>query len=195
MESIGYSWELASIGLIVCIVLLLISKPFVTYKNPQNNNVAKGVGLFFLLYILNSIFSFWEWDTYHSWWGFVEANLLLKFEITAYEPIYNWLATISRGHYFLWRTLIWTPACLLLYFSAKRLNMLNRNLMVAMILFLVFLYSTRNLLGIAMLLLGLVMFMDDNSHSKLFGLLLVAISYFFHKTMYITSSSALLQWL
>lgn len=186
MESIGYSWELASIGLIVCIVLLLISKPFVTYKNPQNNNVAKGVGLFFLLYILNSIFSFWEWDTYHSWWGFVEANLLLKFEITAYEPIYNWLATISRGHYFLWRTLIWTPACLLLYFSAKRLNMLNRNLMVAMILFLVFLYSTRNLLGIAMLLLGLVMFMDDNSHSKLFGLLLVAISYFFHKTMYIT---------
>jgi len=182
----SYSWGLASIGLVVCIIMLFISKPSITYISPQKNNVAKGVGLFFLLYILNSIFSFWEWDTYHSWGDFVLAKQYENFEINNYEPFYNWLASITRFNYFLWRTLIWTPACLFLYWAGKRLNILNRNLLLAMVLFLVFLYSARNLLGLAMLLLGLVMLIDDSSHSKVFGLLLVGASYFFHRTMYIT---------
>lgn len=186
MERIEYSWRLASIGLVVCIIMLFISRPSVTYNSPEKNNVAKGVGLFFLLYILNSIFSFWEWDTYHSWSGFVLAKQFDNFKINYYEPIYNWLASFTHFNYFLWRTLVWTPACLFLYWAGKRLHILNRNLLSALVLFLVFLYSARNLLGLAMILLGLVMFVDDNSHSKVLGLVLVVASYFFHKTMYIT---------
>ena len=37
-----------------------------------------------------------------------------------------------------------------------------------------------------MLLYGLVLFVDDNSHSKFLGLVLIFASYFFHRTMYIT---------
>lgn len=186
MEMFYYSWRLASIGLVVCIIMLFISKPLVTYLSPQKNNVAKGVELFFLLYILNSIFSFWEWDTYHSWTDFVLAKQYTIFEINTYEPFYNWLAGFTNFNYFLWRTLIWTPACLFLYWAGKRLNILNRNFLSAMVLSLVFLYSARNLLGLAMLLMGLVMLIDDYKQSRLLGMLLVVSSYFFHRTMYIT---------
>lgn len=188
MVVVDYSWALASIGLLVCIALLLISKPLVTFKNPQNNNVAKGIGLFFILYIFNSIFSFWEWDTFHTWGDFIAAK---KYgygsdALLYYEPVYVWLGKFANYNYFLWRSLVWAPACLLIYFTGRRLNILNRNLLVSMALFLVFLYSTRNLLGLAMLLFGLVLFVDDNSHSKFWGLVLIVASYFFHRTMFIT---------
>lgn len=192
MELYSYSWRLASIGLVVCIIMLLISHPFVTYNNPQKNNVAKGIWLFFLLYILNSIFSFWEWDTYHSWIEFAEVSKYSVYDFTYYEPVYRWLAKATNCHYFLWRSCIWTPACLFMYFSGKSLNILNRNFLVSMSLFCAFLYSTRNLLGIAMLLFGLTLLLDKNGRYKLWGVALVVASYFFHRTMFITMLFALL---
>ena len=171
--------------------MLFISKPAVTFSSPQKNNVAKGVGLFFLLYILNSIFSFWEWDTYHSWWGFLEAQKA-NYDVWEYEPIYNWLAKITNNNYFLWRTLIWMPACMFVLWVARRLEILNRNFLLSITLFLAFLYCTRNLLGLSMLLFGLALLIDNNSHAKLWGIAFIIASYFFHKTMYIAILFAVL---
>lgn len=195
MERINYSWELASIGLVICVILLLISKPVVTYNNPQNNNVAKGIWLFFVLYILNSIFSLWEWDTYHSWSEFKMGENYSFFSIESYEPIYNWLAGVTHFNYFLWRACIWTPACLFIYWVGKRLDILNRNFLLSIALFLAFHYSTRNLLGISILIFGLVLLIDDNRRVRIWGLGFVIASYFFHKTMYITMLFALLAFL
>lgn len=192
MISFDYSWGLASIGLVVCIIMLIISKPFVTFNWPQKNNVAKGIVFFFMIYTLNSIFSFWEWDTYHSWRDFIEARNYESYNIIIYEPVYNWLALLSGNHYFIWRTLIWVPACFFIYLAGRKLTILNRNFLLAIALFLAFQTCTRNLLGLSMMLLGLVFLFKDNSPSRIFGLALIIASYFFHKTMYITLLFAML---
>ena len=192
MESINYSWDLAVIGLGICMIMLLISKPSITYYNPKNNNIKKGISFFFILYILNSIFAFWEWDTYHSWGDFKYARSFENFEMTSYEPVYNWLASITHYNYFIWRAVIWVPTCLLIFHVGKKLNLLNRNLLVSLVLFCVFTYSARNLLGIVLLLLGAVMIFDSKTSSRIIGILLIVASYYFHKSMFITILFAIL---
>ena len=111
MEYIQYNWLYSLIGIIIYVVMLYISRPGVTFKYPQHNNNSKGIFIFFFLYIFNSVYGLWEWDTYHSWDDFISAGHYYYFEIDGYEAIYNWLASITGNHYFLWRFIIWTPAC------------------------------------------------------------------------------------
>lgn len=187
MEFIQYSWQLLLVSIFIYILSIFFSKPHITYKNPQYNNTSKGVIGFFFLLILNSVFALWEYDTYHSWNGFIVANQYQKYEIWGYEEIYNWLAAVSGNSYFLWRSYIWIPACLFMYYTAKRLDLLNRNFLVAMLLFGSFLSYTRGMLGHAMLVFAMVLFIDKKSNilTKIIGLALVCVSYYFHKSMYV----------
>jgi hypothetical protein len=171
-----------------------VAKPQITYNNPQRNNVKKGTIAFFILLIINSVFAFWADDTYYSWEGFIIANQYQSFEILGYEQYYNWLATVVGNDYFLWRACIWIPAYLFMYWSAKRLDLLNRNFLVAMLLFGSFLSYTRGMLGHTMLLFGAVLFVDKRSNmlTKIIGLTLVCVSYYFHKSMYVNIIFAVL---
>lgn len=189
-----YNLSLCLISLFVFLVSIFVAKPQITYRNPQRNNVRKGITAFFLLLIINSVFAFWSEDTYHSWQGFAEANRYLYFELGDYEEVYNWLAAAVGNNYFLWRACIWIPACLFMYWTAKRLDLLNRNFLVAMLLFGSFLAYTRGMLGHTMLVLGAVLFLDKKSGNlmKILGLALVCVSYFFHKSMYVNIIFAVL---
>jgi hypothetical protein len=189
-----YSWSLLIISIFVYIVSILVAKPQITYNNPQRNNVKKGTIAFFILLMINSVFAFWSADTYHSWEGFIFANQYQSFEILGYEQYYNWVATAVGNDYFLWRACIWIPACLFMYWIAKRLDLLNRNFLVAMLLFGSFLAYTRGMFGHTMLLLGAVLFVDKKSNTltKIIGLAIVCVSYYFHKSMYINIIFAVL---
>lgn len=189
-----YSLSLYLISLFVFLISIFVAKPQITYRNPQRNNVRKGITVFFLLLMINSVFAFWSEDTYHSWQGFAEANQYLYFKLKGYEEVYNWLATAVGNNYFLWRACIWIPACLFMYWTAKRLDLLNRNFLVAMLLFGSFLAYTRGMLGHTMLVLGAVLFLDKKSGNlmKILGLALVCASYFFHKSMYVNIIFAVL---
>ncbi len=189
-----YSLSLYLISLFVFLISIFVAKPQITYRNPQRNNVRKGITAFFLLLIINSVFAFWSEDTYHSWLEFAEANRYLYFELGGYEEVYNWLATTVGNNYFLWRACIWMPACLFMYWTAKRLDLLNRNFLVAMLLFGSFLAYTRGMLGHTMFVLGAVLFLDKKSGNlmKILGVALVCVSYFFHKSMYVNIIFAVL---
>lgn len=196
MFYINYSWRLALISIFTFLIMLLIAQPWRTYFNPQSNNVRKGIIVFFLLYVSTCIFAFWSADTYHSWDGFymAETYYYKNYNILGYEGVYNWLTNVSGNNYFLWRTYIWLPACLFLFFTAIRLELLHRNMLLAMILFGAMLSYTRGMLGHAMLLFGTVLLVDRESNvaTKVIGLVLFCVSYFFHKSMYINIAFALL---
>lgn len=189
-----YSWSLLLISIFVYTISIFVAKPQVTYFSPQRNNIRKGSKLFFCLLIINSVFAFWEYDTYHYWNGFIIANQYKNFSIESYEAIYNWLATISENNFFIWRALIWIPACLFMYYTAKRLDLLNRNFLVAMLLFGSFLSYTRGMLGHAMLVFGSVLLVDKKSttFTQIIGVFIVALSYYFHKSMYVNIIFAIL---
>lgn len=189
-----YSLSLYLISLFVFLISIFVAKPQITYRNPQRNNVRKGITAFFLLLIINSVFAFWEYDTYHSWEEFLFANRYQYFEIWGYEEVYNNIASFVNNNYFLWRACIWVPACLFMYWTAKRLDLLNRNFLVAMLLFGSFLSYTRGMLGHTMLLFGAVLFVDKKSNmfTKIIGLTLFCVSYYFHKSMYVNIIFAVL---
>lgn len=189
-----YSWSLLLISIFVYIVSIFVAKPQITYNNLQRNNVKKGTIAFFLLLIINSVFAFWEFDTYHYWNMFIFANQYQMYEVWEYEEVYNWLAMVVGRDFWLWRACIFIPACLFMYWSAKRLDLLNRNFLVAMLLFGSFLSYTRGMLGHTMLVLGAVLFMDKKSDTftKIIGLVIVCVSYYFHKSMFVNIIFAVL---
>lgn len=194
MFYINYSWQLALISIFTFLIMLLIAQPWRTFFNPRSNNVRKGIIVFFLLYVSTCIFAFWAEDTYHCWDGFLEAGTYKSYEILGYEEVYNWLAGVSGNDYFLWRTYIWLPACLFLFLTAARLELLHRNMLLSMILFGAMLSYTRGMLGHTMLLFGAVLLVDKKSNVaiKVIGLALFCVSYFFHKSMYVNIAFALL---
>lgn len=194
MFYINYSWQLLLISIFTFLIMLLISQPWRTFFNPRSNNVRKGIIVFFLLYVSTCIFAFWAEDTYHSWNAFLEAGMYENYNIFGYEEVYNWLAGVSGNDYFLWRTYIWLPACLFLFLTAARLELLHRNMLLSMILFGAMLSYTRGMLGHSMLLFGAVLLVDKKSNvaTKVIGLALLCVSYFFHKSMYVNIAFALL---
>lgn len=186
MVYISYNWWYALVGIIIYLIMLFIAKPYVTYINPPDNRKSKGYIFFFILFIINSIYGLWAADTYHVWESFKEAEHYARFELVSYEDVYNWLGFITNNNYFLWRTLIWFPACLFMYYTAKQLNLLHRNFLVALALFAGFAAYTRGMLGHTMMLYGVVLCVLYNKfYIRLIGLLLVILSYFFHKSMFI----------
>lgn len=187
-----YSWQLFLINIVVYIISMYVAKPNKTFYNPQQNNLQTGFSFFFILLTINSVFAFWAADTYHVWETFLIAERFSFYRIENYEGIYNWLATVCNNQYFLWRALIWIPACLFIYYTAKVLNLRNRNFLVAILLFGSFLSFTRGMLGHAMMLFGAVLFIDKNHNRQLIGLLIVCASYFFHKSMFINIAFAIL---
>lgn len=194
MDYVQYNWLYSLIGIVIYMIMLWISHPGITYNNPLRNNNRDGFVLFFFLYIFNSVYGLWEWDTYHIWDDFIGSGQYTNFEITGYEAIYNWLASVTGNNYWLWRSIIWIPACLFIYYSAKKLSLLNRNFLVSLAIFGGFLAFTRGMLGHTMLIYGLILLFssDSNKLAQILGILIIIVSYFFHKSMYINIIFAIL---
>ncbi len=192
MYYIQYNWRLALISIMMFVIMFAIAKPFKTYKNPRGNNVKKGVVAFYMIFALNNVFAFWEYDTYHYWDTFLQAGRNGVIEI--FEDFYNWLALKCNNNFFLWRACIWSTASWFMYITAKRLNTLNRNLLVSVLLFGSMLSVSRGMLGHTMLVLATVMIGSTQSTTaeKWIGLMLFICSYFLHKSMYVNIAFAII---
>lgn len=184
----SYSVELAIYSYLFYILMFMIASPYRNYKKHSFEINSKRIILFFICYALLNVFSFWEYDTYHSWEDFEQSNNLY-----GYEDVYQIIAGYVGNSYFLWRSIIWIPACIFLYKSASILNLVNSKLLLSIVLFGGFIGYTRGMLGFTMLVYGTILLVDSNNKaSQIIGLLIAAISYYFHKSMYVAILFAIL---
>lgn len=173
------------INIVLTFQMILICKPNKIYRNPTNNEITKIVFIsIFILNIFHCIFAFWAEDTYHIWWDFLTE----RFSMEHYEGIYNWLANKTELNYFLWRSFIWIPTLYLIYKSSEKLDLINRCFAVSFVLLNIFVISnTRGALGHSMLLYGIILLFYNKKLSLKFimSCMIIYLSYFFHKSMYI----------
>lgn len=180
---IDYSVKLALSSYIFYIIMLVLASPYKNYFSETRGCSSNKIWLFFICYILLNVFSFWEYDTYHTWEHFTYSN---GFELYGYEDIYSKIAGYSNGNYFIWRTIVWLPACLFIYLTAKELDLLNNKILLSIVLFGSFIGYSRGMLGFTMLVYGATLAKEHtNKLSVVIGLVLVAFSYYFHKSMYV----------
>lgn len=187
---LNYQVELCIISFIVFIIMLMISKPWVSFKNPRLQSAKKGVNTFFIVFTLFNIFQFWARDYYSYYLGFEYLSQYTNEFGDGYEEVYNWLAKVLNNNYHLWRTIIWGIASIFTYYTAKILDIRNRNLLVLMILITAINNMgnvTRGVLGHTMLLLGVVLLQSLRSGFllKFIGVCLFCLSYYFHKSIYV----------
>lgn len=181
--TIEYSPKLAVFSYVFYIVMLLIASPMKNYQNNSFRVGTRGIVVFFIMYAILNVFSLWEYDTYHTWNHFVENGFDNLF---GYENVYQRIALITGDHYFIWRCFIWIPACYFIYKSADILGLVNSKLLLSIVLFGSFVGYTRGMIGFTMLVLGSILFVSPNkSINKLIGLIIIVISYYFHKSMFI----------
>lgn len=192
------SLSLVLLYLLVYFILLIIANPYKAYTNvgfltQESTKIRKNS--LFVLYALCLIFAFDSGDFYSYWNGFVLEAQFVNVEIDRYELVYNWFGDVVNGNYILWRSVIWGLAILFIYWTSLVLKLNNRGFLIAIALFGFGLdcYS-RGILGHTMLLFGAVLFVDKRSNmlTKIIGLTLVCVSYYFHKSMYVNIIFAVL---
>lgn len=194
---LNYQVELCFVSFIIFIVMLLISKPWATLANPQKQNTKKGFNVFFIVFTIFNIFQFWARDYYAYYLGFSSLSRYINESNGDYELVYNRLADIVNNNYNIWRTIIWGGASVFTYYTAKKLDIQNKNLLVALTLITALNNidnATRGVLGYTMLLFGVLLFIDKKSNTfiKMIGLAFFCVSYYFHKSMYVNIIFAVL---
>lgn len=197
IEFVQPSFQMLFVSLALFLLMFVMANPYKAFVNPQL--AAKRIptwqfSFFFLIYALYIIFAFNSSDFYSYWNGFIYAGQFKNYETQGYEQIYNWFADVT-GDYIVWRSVIWGLATILLSFTAIKLNLNFRLFLLTMVFFGLGLnVYTRGILGHAMLLFGAVLLVDRKSNvaTKVIGLALFCVSYFFHKSMYVNIAFALL---
>lgn len=195
-DFVQQSFQMLFVSLALFLLMFIMANPYKTFVNPQL--AAKRIptwqfSFFFLIYALYIIFAFNSSDFYSYWNGFIYAEQFKYYETLNYEQIYNWLANVT-GDYILWRSIIWGLGFLLYYFIAKKLDLQTKLLLLTIVFFGFSGRYSRGMLGHAMLLFGAVLLVDRKSNvaTKIIGLALFCVSYFFHKSMYVNIAFALL---
>lgn len=195
-DFVQQSFQMLFVSLALFLLMFIMANPYKTFVNPQL--AARRIptwqfSFFFLIYALYIIFAFNSDDFYSYWNGFIYAGQFKNYETQSYEQIYNWFADVT-GNYIVWRSVIWGLGILLYYFTAKKLDLQTKLLLLAIVFFGFLGRYTRGILGHAMLLFGAVLLVDRKSNvaTKIIGLALFCLSYFFHKSMYVNIAFALL---
>lgn len=191
------SVDLLLIYLAMFLVLLIIAKPLKSLNNIRtiSGNVTNTEKIvFFIFYALCLIFAFDSEDFYSYAQAFYFQRQYVNAEYMGWESIFNWFANIT-DNYVLWRATIWGLAVLITYWTAAILKLNNRGFLLSVALFGFGLdVYTRGIIGHTMLVLGAVLFMDKKSNTltKIIGLAIVCVSYYFHKSMYVNIIFAVL---
>lgn len=191
------SLSLVLLYLLVYFILLIIANPYKAYTNvgfltQESTKIRKNS--LFVLYALCLIFAFDSSDFYSYAQAFYLQSQYVNVEYMGWEAIFNWWANITNN-YVLWRATIWGLAVLITYWTASILKLNNRGFLLSVALFGFGLdVYTRGIIGHTMLVLGAVLFMDKKSNTltKIIGLAIVCVSYYFHKSMYVNIIFAVL---
>ncbi len=140
-----------------------------------------------LLYTL-SIFGFTDLDFY-GYYDIFKQYVLWHREIHM-EPVYFRIADLT-SNYYVWRAIIWGGSTILMLLTIRRLklNVVTTLVFIGLIYALHF-YKLRNALGFSIGFYGLSFLLKPNAKyslpSYLFGTLLIASSFYFHRSMVIT---------
>ncbi len=179
----GYNSIGVIIALLCWLVLLLLANPVKTYNFPKSNNYSNRVGVGFVFFSSVCILGLHRWDSYHMIdWVFSSTEHM--------EPLQEWiLVTLSNGNLFIYRIIIFGGSSFLLFYIAKRLKIYNRNFLLVCTVFLLDSYfcEMRGTFGHMVLTLGFVLLVEKNTSitNKIFGLLLISLSFFLHRSIFI----------
>ena len=156
------------------------------YRHYNENEVYKWL---FLITILYCTFGYADNDFYH--YKALYDYILLTGEGVHMEDFYVWLVLNLPGGYLFWRFAIWGCATLITILTFKRLNLEPKVTSCIFVLFyLVTLSIMRGNLGIAILFFGFSFWLKPiPKHlilSYLLGGFLIAVSIFFHRSMFVS---------
>lgn len=175
-------WQ-AIFCLLYWVVLFFIYVPQI--KAPSN----KGIGyfVFFVLSTIYAVFAFTTGDFFHYQELYDWINVAGR--MVHMEAIYEWFIVNSFNNYYVWRLWVWGMALALLIYICKvlRLNAKFACLIYVLVL-LYYAIELRQALAFALLYLGWSFLLRQNKNKMIdyiVGLLLIACSFFFHKSMYI----------
>lgn len=137
------------------------------------------------LMILYCTFGYADNDFYHYDWLFRKIDLIGLNK--HFEPIYFWIKTHIANDYLMWRFIVWGSASVLILGTIKRLDLDIKvaNCFLAL-MYVITLSVMRGNLGIAIMFFGFSFIVKPTTPkftSYLFGAVLIAVSYFFHRSM------------
>lgn len=182
MENNIYSGQLALINLAIWVILI------VKYKKVFSNNVCVSITRTkytwpILLLALYGVFAYAEADTYHLEEGY--EYMYRTHDIIQVEPFYFWLIQTLPNNYILFRMVVWGSASILIYLSARRMNLNPETFgLFLAINFLPQFAQTRGTIGFALLMLALIYVSQSRKKINIIiGVLMIFATYFLHKSI------------
>ena len=164
-------------------IMLVLSKPIVTYRTPISNDNSKNTIFIFLLFALVCILGLHRWDTYH-----IENTFIGNYDHL--EPVHIWIrVNLAYQRELIYRFIVWGSCVTIYYWLAKKLNCCNRNFCLACVLFLVesMFPEMRGTSGHVLLLLGVILLIKSQWHvlDIVLGVICVISALFFHRSIFI----------
>ncbi len=163
---------------------------FVIYSFALKKNVkfAYGKGYFFLWLII-TVYSTFEFNGGDFYYYKEIYDQVLHYNSSIHmESFYIWVLKSLPQNYFLWRFVIWGLASFFWIQIAKDLKLDARLYAILFFLIIFFLFvGARQSLGFSILYLGLIFLLkhDNKKWKRALGLMIMVVSCFFHKTMFI----------
>ena len=164
----------------IFLFILAIYKYGIVYRGVISNN--KDYLFVFLLLALFSTFAYGEADFYHYQFHY---DMMKHYDVKSIsEPIYFWIAKNLPDNYFIWRFSIWGTAALFMVLSLKIVGV---NASCAGLMLPIYFWAqfslTRGGLGFAIITLSFAMFFSESKLAKIFALVAVSSSIFFHHSI------------
>lgn len=134
-----------------------------------------------LLILVFCLFAYWDPDYFSFRRGFYTS--LQDFR----DPLYYYISQISLNSYILFRFIIWGTALYLFYMTIKKFNVHhNMAVFVFVISSLPLFAQMRGSLGLSAYCLGLSLLLNNRNHrlsTTLWGVVIICLSYFGHRSM------------
>lgn len=169
-----------SFNILLYIILLVMGWHIWTHPASYGR---KKYRLYLLLIIIACVFSY-TGDYYHYYDIFERVKKIGGLQ-THLEEIYQYSFTLSNGEYYIWRLIIWGTSIFMITATARILKL---NPVLLWFVFLsygiIFFVNGRVSLAMSMMFFGTVLMVSENSNPiiRFIGIILIASSFYFHKS-------------
>ena len=168
----------------IAIYLIVVIIFYRNLKSPRYKLTKVSHLLVFFLLLIFCLFPYFSGDYFHNMEGYY---YVLKGEGTSVEDIYSLIANVVGENYTLFRMVTWGVSLFLVFRAFKRLDVsTDLCLMCFAILGILKFSYARVSIAMALMFYGLSWLIKPNKKilipSLLWGLIMIAVSYFFHKS-------------
>ena len=144
----------------------------------------RGIYLLFLLFLLYSLYTFFGGDDSRYEFFVTEDYLDTSKDFKGIEPLYVTIASITGGHFLLWKLIVYGASLLLTFIVLRRTGSLNYTALCAFTVSALASYgSTRGVLAYSAFLLAIVLLGEETIMHKLVGAVLAVLSISAHSSM------------